>query len=70
MQQALDGKVAGEREMAERALKKRTIGNIRLIAELYKRSVVREPVMHVCISELLGSPQQKPTEENIEVRQL
>ena len=53
--------------MAERDLKKRTLGITRLIAELYKKSVVKEPVVHVCISELLGSPKEKPLEDNVEV---
>lgn len=57
----------GEREAAERQLKKRTLGITRLIAELYKKSVVKEPVVHVCISELLGSPNEKPLEDSIEV---
>jgi hypothetical protein len=53
--------------VAERDLKKRTLGITRLIAELYKKSVVKEPVVHVCISELLGSPNEKPLEDNVEV---
>jgi hypothetical protein len=57
----------GERDVAERDLKKRTLGITRLIAELYKKSVVKEPVVHVCISELLGSPKEKPLEDNVEV---
>jgi hypothetical protein len=57
----------GERDVAERDLKKRTLGITRLIAELYKKSVVKEPVVHVCISELLGSPNEKPLEDNVEV---
>jgi hypothetical protein len=57
----------GERDAAERDLKKRTLGITRLIAELYKKSVVKEPVVHVCISELLGSPKEKPLEDSVEV---
>lgn len=57
----------GERDVAERDLKKRTLGITRLIAELYKKSVVKEPVVHVCISELLGLPNEKPLEDNVEV---
>jgi hypothetical protein len=57
----------GERDVAERDLKKRTLGITRLIAELYKKSVVKEPVVHVCIDVLLGSPKEKPLEDNVEV---
>lgn len=53
--------------MAERQLKKRTLGTTRLIAELYKKGVVKEPVVHVCISELLGSASDRPNEDNVEV---
>jgi hypothetical protein len=61
-------KVSGpERQAEERKVKMRTIGTIRLIAELYKKSVVREPVVHACIKELLGAPGSIPTEESIEV---
>ncbi len=49
-------------------MKQRTIGTIRLIAELYKKGVVREAVVHACIRELLGGPAAKPIEDNIEVR--
>ncbi len=57
-----------EKEAEERRVKRLTLGNIRLIGELYKGGVVREPVVHVCIGELLGSASEKPIDDNIEVR--
>lgn len=68
MLQALTKLSGFERDSQERRVKQRTIGTIRLIAELYKKSVVREPVVHACIQELLGAPTAKPIEDNIEVR--
>jgi hypothetical protein len=58
-----------ELEAAERRVKQRTLGNIRLIAELFNKEVVREPIVHACIGELLGdSARVEPVEDNIEVR--
>lgn len=54
-----------ELEAAERKVKLRTVGTIRLIAELYKKSVVKEPVVHACIQELLGG--FTPSEDSVEV---
>ena len=58
-----------ELEAAERRVKQRTLGNIRLIAELFNKEVVREPIVHACVGELLGdSARVEPVEDNIEVR--
>ena len=57
-------KLAGrELEAAERGIKQRTLGNLRLIGELFNKEVVREPILHVCMGELLG----ETSEDNVEV---
>uniref|UniRef100_A0A7C9APQ7 Eukaryotic translation initiation factor 4G n=1 Tax=Opuntia streptacantha TaxID=393608 RepID=A0A7C9APQ7_OPUST len=56
-----------EEEREEKRLKarRRMLGNIRLIGELYKKKMLTERIMHECIKKLLGD-YQKPDEENIE----
>jgi hypothetical protein len=44
---------AGERAAAEKRVKSRTLGTVRLIAELYRKEVVSENIIIVCIRELL-----------------
>ncbi len=60
-----------EREEAERAVKKRVLGNMRLISELYKQDMVKDWIMVTCIDELLTARPVKgakmPPEDNIEV---
>ncbi|KAK9706310.1 hypothetical protein RND81_07G115900 [Saponaria officinalis] len=45
--------------------RRRMLGNIRLIGELYKKRMLTERIMHECIMKLLGQ-YQNPDEENIE----
>ncbi|KAF5826410.1 armadillo-type protein, partial [Dunaliella salina] len=55
------------REEMERAVKKRVMGNMRLISELYKLDMVKDWIMTYCIEELLSAPKGKlPPEDNIE----
>ncbi|XP_068328662.1 eukaryotic translation initiation factor 4G-like [Pyrus communis] len=56
-----------EEEEEEKRIKarRRTLGNIRLIGELYKKKMLTERIMHECIKKLLGQ-QQTPDEEDIE----
>jgi hypothetical protein len=42
-----------ERAAVEKGVKSRTIGTVRLIAELYRKDVVTEAIILVCIRELL-----------------
>jgi hypothetical protein len=42
-----------EREAAEKRVRMRTLGTVRLIAELYRKDVVKEMITLVCIRELL-----------------
>jgi translation initiation factor 4G len=58
-----------QRAIAERAVKKRTLGNMRLISELYKQDMVKDWIMCTCIEELLEKEKGKtlPPEDNIEV---
>ena len=65
--QALKSVPEDERERAERKVKLRTLGNIRLIAELYKQDVVPEKILHACIQEMLGDGKSDPIEDNVEV---
>ncbi|CAH9127203.1 unnamed protein product [Cuscuta epithymum] len=70
----LIGEVEGETKLSdeereEKRLKarRRMLGNIRLIGELYKKKMLTERIMHMCIQILLGeSENQNPDEENIE----
>uniref|UniRef100_A0A383WGA1 MI domain-containing protein n=1 Tax=Tetradesmus obliquus TaxID=3088 RepID=A0A383WGA1_TETOB len=59
---------ADERAAAEKRVKSRTLGTVRLIAELYRKEVVREAIIIVCLRELLEARDNGtiPPEENIE----
>ncbi len=65
--QALKSIPDDERDRAERKVKLRTLGNVRLIAELYKQDVVPEKILHACIQEMLGDGKSEPIEDNVEV---
>ncbi|CAA3024597.1 eukaryotic translation initiation factor 4G isoform X1 [Olea europaea subsp. europaea] len=54
-----------EREEKRLRARRRMLGNIRLIGELYKKRMLTERIMHECITKLLGQD-QNPDEENIE----
>ncbi|XP_073001015.1 eukaryotic translation initiation factor 4G-like isoform X1 [Typha latifolia] len=54
-----------EREEKRILARRRMLGNIRLIGELYKKKMLTEKIMHECIKKLLG-PHQNPDEEDIE----
>uniref|UniRef100_A0A1J3HWY4 Eukaryotic translation initiation factor 4G n=1 Tax=Noccaea caerulescens TaxID=107243 RepID=A0A1J3HWY4_NOCCA len=54
-----------EREEKRLKVRRRMLGNIRLIGELYKKRMLTEKIMHACIQKLLGYDQD-PHEENIE----
>ena len=55
-----------EREAAERKCKLRTMGNIKLIGELFKKKMVVEKILHSCVGELFGQAKSDPPEENVE----
>lgn len=65
--QALKSTPDEDREAAERKVKMRTLGNIRLIAELYKQDVVSEKILHACIQSMLGDGKSDPVEDDVEV---
>jgi len=65
--QALKDSPEEEREGLARAAKMRTMGNIRLIAELFKQDVVNEKILAVCIQEMLGDGKGEPHEDDVEV---
>jgi translation initiation factor 4G len=56
---------AEEREAKRIEAKKRMLGNIRFIGELYKKHMLTERIMHGCIVKLLGEI-NNPEEEDIE----
>jgi len=49
-----------------RKVKLATLGNIRLIGELFKEKMILEKILHACILDLLGKPKEVPPEENME----
>ncbi|KQJ83878.2 eukaryotic translation initiation factor 4G isoform X1 [Brachypodium distachyon] len=55
----------GEREEKRLRARRRMLGNIRLIGELYKKKMLTERIMHECIKKLLGE-YQHPDEEDLE----
>ncbi|KAG6630504.1 eukaryotic translation initiation factor 4G isoform X1 [Carya illinoinensis] len=56
---------AEEREEKRVKARRRMLGNIRLIGELYKKKMLTERIMHTCIKKLLGQS-QTPDEEDVE----
>ncbi|KDP28894.1 hypothetical protein JCGZ_14665 [Jatropha curcas] len=56
---------AEEREEKRVKARRRMLGNIRLIGELYKKKMLTERIMHDCIKKLLGQ-YQNPDEEDVE----
>ncbi|KAL2511552.1 Eukaryotic translation initiation factor 4G [Abeliophyllum distichum] len=54
-----------EREEKRLRARRRMLGNIRLIGELYKKRMLTERIMHECIKKLLGTS-QNPDEEDVE----
>jgi translation initiation factor 4G len=67
---------AAERDLAERRAemeradrmqqaRRRMLGNIRFIGELFKKQMLSERIMHTCIQKLLSDP-EKPDEEDVE----
>nr|XP_043626841.1 eukaryotic translation initiation factor 4G-like [Erigeron canadensis] len=62
-----EGEVKQTEDQRDEA-RRRRVGNIRLIGELYKKRLLTERIMHECIKKLLGNNQTPdPDEENIEV---
>ncbi|KAF5761256.1 putative MIF4G-like, type 3, initiation factor eIF-4 gamma, MA3, MIF4G-like domain superfamily [Helianthus annuus] len=57
-----------EREEKRVKARRRMLGNIRFIGELYKKRMLTERIMHECIKKLLGFNQKNPNpdEEDIE----
>ncbi|CAI8612434.1 unnamed protein product [Vicia faba] len=54
-----------DREAKRSKARRRMLGNIRLIGELYKKRFLTERIMHECIKKLLGQC-QNPDEDDIE----
>jgi hypothetical protein len=60
-----DGKTEEEVDEEKSSQKRRMLGNIRFIGELFKKSMLTEPIMHSCVHHLLLDS-SNPTEEDIE----
>lgn len=56
----------GEREDAQRKAKLRLLGNIRLIAELFRKKMVNDRIMLLILGDLLGPSTNEPSEESVE----
>ncbi|KAJ6791263.1 eukaryotic translation initiation factor 4G [Iris pallida] len=54
-----------QREEKRTQARRRMLGNIRLIGELYKKKMLTERIMHECIKKLLGE-YENPDEEDVE----
>eukprot|EP00197_Chlamydomonas_leiostraca_P005573 CAMPEP_0202868122 /NCGR_PEP_ID=MMETSP1391-20130828/10244_1 /ASSEMBLY_ACC=CAM_ASM_000867 /TAXON_ID=1034604 /ORGANISM="Chlamydomonas leiostraca, Strain SAG 11-49" /LENGTH=750 /DNA_ID=CAMNT_0049548243 /DNA_START=115 /DNA_END=2367 /DNA_ORIENTATION=+ len=55
------------REEADRGVKKRVMGNMRLISELYKLDMVKDWIITACLEELLVAPKGRtPPEDSVE----
>ena len=67
LQQELRQLPAEARPDAERRAKQRLLGTIRLISELFNKDQVNDRIMLLILSELLGAPDNDPSEENVEV---
>jgi translation initiation factor 4G len=52
-----DDRVAEEADLDEKMmkLKKRMLGNIKFIGELYKKGLISSKIMHACVAELIGT---------------
>jgi translation initiation factor 4G len=46
--------------------RRRMLGNIRFIGELFKKDMLTERIMHVCIQKLCGEEGKEPQEEDVE----
>jgi translation initiation factor 4G len=56
-----------EKTAPDRAVKLRSLGNIRFMGELFKQKMVPEKIVHDCIQHLLGPDMNAaPAEENVE----
>ena len=55
-----------EKAAAAKRVKVRTMSNIKLIGELYKKRMIAEKILHACVTDLLGAPSVEPPEENVE----
>jgi translation initiation factor 4G len=57
-----------DREEVEFKLRRRTLGNMKFIGELYKVGLLTAQVMHSCVEKFLRKPQgELPTEEDLEI---
>eukprot|EP00240_Pyramimonas_obovata_P000669 CAMPEP_0118933126 /NCGR_PEP_ID=MMETSP1169-20130426/11361_1 /TAXON_ID=36882 /ORGANISM="Pyramimonas obovata, Strain CCMP722" /LENGTH=548 /DNA_ID=CAMNT_0006875853 /DNA_START=132 /DNA_END=1774 /DNA_ORIENTATION=+ len=55
-----------DKEYRLKKVKLATLGNIRLIGELFKEKMIMEKILHACILDLLGKQKEIPPEENME----
>merc|ERR1719502_1590003 len=60
-----EGTTDEDKERFRIATKKRMLGNIRFIGELYKQKMLTEKIMHECLIKLLGDI-ENPSEDDVE----
>jgi translation initiation factor 4G len=60
-----EGKTLEDIHEEEHAQKRRFLGNIKFIGELYKKGMLLERIMHTCVAHLIGDI-QNPVEEDLE----
>ena len=54
-----------QREKEEKKVKRRMLGNVRLIGQLFVKGVINQKIVHVCIQQML----QQEKEEYVEALQ-
>lgn len=57
---------AVDKEEAQARAKNRLLGNLRLIAELFKKEMVNDRIMLLILSDLLGAAENNPSEDSLE----
>lgn len=57
---------SADKEEIQAKAKNRMLGNVRLIAELFKKGMVNDRIMLLILSDLLGPPENNPSEDSLE----
>jgi len=53
-----------EREVKEIRIKRRMLGNIKFVGELFSKGMLNEKIMHACVQQLLRRDPKKPVDED------
>lgn len=60
------GLSAEDRQLKEMKLKRRMLGNVKFVGELFAKGMLNEKIMHQCIQHLLRVDSNNPDEDNLE----